>query len=115
MGHITEVFLDNTVLSHQKCHSRSFKLYGNYELNLFCFSGFYDDVWMGPQVLAHHLLLMLTVDLWEGSKPVENRFCPKESSILHQSVRPGKQTVDRCVIDKLNKSNVGIRPCLRDL
>ncbi len=70
---------------------------------------------MGPQVLAHHLLLMLTVDLWETSKPVESRFCPNENSLLNASVKPGKQSVDRCVIDKLNRSNVSIRECLRDL
>jgi len=77
--------------------------------------GFYDDTWMGPQVLAHHLLLMLTIDLWESSKPLESRFCPNENSILNSSVRPGKQSVDQCVIDKLNRSNVSIRDCLRDV
>ena len=36
-------------------------------------AGFYDDIWMGPQILAHHLLLMLTVDLWESSKAAVSR------------------------------------------
>jgi hypothetical protein len=70
---------------------------------------------MGPQVLAHHLLLMLTVDLWEGPKPLESRFCPKENSLLNASIKAGKQEVDQCVIDKLNRSDVSIRQCLRDI
>ena len=43
------------------------------------------------------------------------RFCPNENSLLNPTIRPGKQSVDKCVIDKLNRSDVSIRDCLRDI
>jgi len=74
--------------------------------------GFYGDVWMGPQVLAHHMLLMLTADLYAANDP--RRYCYNEYSLLHKNIKAGEQYVDQCIIDKLNESNISIRPCLLD-
>lgn len=74
--------------------------------------GFYGDVWMGPQILAHHLLLMLTADLYQPTDP--RRYCSYEYSLLHKDIKAGEQYVDQCIIDKLNESNISIRPCLLD-
>ena len=35
--------------------------------------GFLGDAWTGPQILAHHLLLMLTSDLRDQSKTCPNK------------------------------------------
>ena len=35
--------------------------------------GFLGDAWTGPQILAHHLLLMLTSDLRDRSKTCPNK------------------------------------------
>jgi len=74
--------------------------------------GFYGDVWMGPQILAHHMLLMLTADLYAANDP--RRYCPNEYSLLHKNIKAGEQYMDQCIIDKLNESNISIRPCLLD-
>ena len=74
--------------------------------------GFYKDVWMGPQILAHHLLLMLTADLYAKDDP--RRYCENKYSLLHNNIKAGEQSVDQCVIDKLNLSNISIRQCLLD-
>lgn len=71
--------------------------------------GFLKEVWVGPQLLAHHLLMMLTSDLTDESK-----HCPEKESLLYPKLYPGKQRVDRCVADKLNRSNISKRDCLRD-
>jgi len=74
--------------------------------------GFYGDVWMGPQILAHHLLLMLTADLFQPNDP--RRYCNNEYSLLHKNIKAGEQYVDQCIIDMLNNSDISIRQCLLD-
>jgi len=74
--------------------------------------GFKGEVWMGPQILAHHLLLMLTSDIYASNDP--RRYCPNRNSLLHKSIFAGEQKLDQCVVDKLNQSNIGLRPCLND-
>jgi len=69
--------------------------------------GFLGDDWTGPQILAHHLLLMLTSDLNDLSKT-----CPATESLLHPMLYPGEQRIDQCVVDKLNRSNVSERLCM---
>ena len=99
------------------------------------FKGFLEDAWTGPQILAHHLLLMLTSDLNDSSKT-----CPRKESLLHPKLYPGKdiyylsgyllshlilhfliyncflgqQRVDECVVDKLNRSGVSDRQCMQN-
>ena len=74
--------------------------------------GFLGEHWMGPQILAHHLLLMLTSDLYD---PKDSRkYCPNENSLLHRYIKAGKQELDQCVIEKLNQSNISLRRCLQD-
>jgi len=74
--------------------------------------GFYGDVWMGPQILAHHLLLMLTADIYPAND--SRKYCSNEYSLLHNNIKAGEQYLDQCIIDKLNESNISIRPCLLD-
>jgi len=69
--------------------------------------GFLEDAWTGPQILAHHLLLMMTSDLPDSSKT-----CPHKDSLLHPKLYPGQQRVDQCVVDKLNRSQVSNRRCM---
>jgi len=69
--------------------------------------GFLGDAWTGPQILAHHLLLMLTSDL-----PDQVKTCPNTNSLLHPKLYPGEQRVDQCVVDKLNRSRVSDRACM---
>ena len=42
---------------------------------------------MGPQILAHHLLLLATADLYdddyEGKNKHKSRNCPAKTSLLH--------------------------------
>ena len=71
--------------------------------------GFLKDAWTGPQILAHHLLLMLTSDLKDTKKT-----CPARESLLYPQMYPGEQRVDQCVVDKLNRSNVSLRKCMQD-
>jgi len=71
--------------------------------------GFLKDAWTGPQILAHHLLLMLTSDLNDRSK-----HCPNKDSLLFPKLYPGEQRVDGCVVSKLKRSGVSRRACLRD-
>jgi len=71
--------------------------------------GFANDAWTGPQILAHHLLLMLTSDL-----PDAKKTCPNRDSLLYEFIDFGKQRVDQCVVDKLNRSRVSLRPCMQD-
>jgi hypothetical protein len=79
--------------------------------------GFLDDVWIGPQIFAHHLLLMLTSDLNDRSKKCDcnmatcGQDCCKDS-LLHPTLRPGKQGVDYCAVDKLDRSGVSRRACM---
>jgi len=70
--------------------------------------GFLDDTWTGPQILAHHLLRMLVSDI-NGDKT-----CPNKSSLLYPQLFPGKQRVDQCVVNKLNKSRVSLRQCMQN-
>merc|ERR1711935_948520 len=74
--------------------------------------GFYEDVWMGPQILAHHLLLMLTADLFQPNDP--RRYCTNEYSLLHKNIKAGEQYIDQCIIDMLNNSDISIRQCSLD-
>jgi len=71
--------------------------------------GFLEDAWTGPQILAHHLLLMLTSDLPDSSK-----HCDKKESLLYPKLYPGQQRVDGCVVDKLTRSGVSNRDCMLD-
>jgi len=71
--------------------------------------GFLGDAWTGPQILAHHLLLMLTSDL-----PDRKKTCPRQESLLFSKLLPGKQRVDACVVDKLKRSGVTNRGCMRN-
>jgi len=71
--------------------------------------GFLDDVWTGPMILAHHLVKLLIADL-----PAKQQTCPNKDSLLFPELRPGKQRVDRCVVQKLNQSKVSLRPCLQN-
>lgn len=41
--------------------------------------GFLNDVWVGPQILAHHLLMMMTSDLADPSK-----HCPDKVGRPHR-------------------------------
>jgi len=72
--------------------------------------GFLEDAWTGPQILAHHLLLMLTSDLHR----TEVKTCSDKGSLLHPQLYPGQQRVDQCVVDKLNRSKVSLRTCMLD-
>jgi len=71
--------------------------------------GYLGNNWTGPQILAHHLLLMLTSDV-KG----ENRHCPLKGSLLYPKLDAGNQRVDECVVKKLQKSKMNRRPCLQD-
>jgi len=71
--------------------------------------GFLNDAWVGPQILAHHLLLMLTSDLNDAS-----RTCPNQESLLYPKLDAGNQRVDDCVVDKLNRAGVSNRACMQD-
>ena len=52
---------------------------------------------------------MLTSDLRDASKT-----CPNTDSLLHPKLYPGQQKVDQCVVDKLNRSRVSDRDCMRN-
>ena len=52
---------------------------------------------------------MLTSDLSDQSKT-----CPNTDSLLHPKLYPGQQKVDQCVVDKLNRSRVSDRDCMRN-
>jgi len=71
--------------------------------------GYLKEAWTGPQILAHHLLLMLTADL-----PDQSKHCPAKESLLHPKLYPGQQRVDACVVDKLSRSGVSNRDCMLD-
>lgn len=71
--------------------------------------GFLKDAWTGPQILAHHLLLMLTSDL-----PDQSKTCPAKESLLYPQLYPGEQRIDQCVVDKLNRSKVSLRECMQN-
>jgi hypothetical protein len=87
-------------------------------------SGYLGDHWVGPQILAHHLFLLMTSDLYlvaqdnnnqqqqQQRRELENRGCPKKGSIMHESVYPGEQWRDDCVESKLRRSWVAHRECL---
>jgi len=71
--------------------------------------GYLDNVWTGPMILAHHLVKLLIADL-----AAQEQTCPDQGSLLFSELRPGKQRVDQCVVEKLNKSGVSNRPCLQN-
>ena len=91
--------------------------------------GFWKTEWTGAQILSHQLLRLLTADVCDGTcsecrhpyadtKAKEtihwntNCFCKNEDSLLHPYIKPGEQYLDRCVIKKLNKSDISLRECL---
>jgi len=81
--------------------------------------GYSDETWVGPQVLAHFLLRLLTSDICSPDPNgvqgwSHNCFCKNEKSLLNPYVRPGTQYLDKCAVDKLNQSNISNRQCLRD-
>ncbi len=55
--------------------------------------GFLGEDWVGPQILAHHLLLMATCDLYDkdyvGDKK-EERNCKEKHSLLNDKFFLGK-------------------------
>ena len=71
-----------SVINLQNCRSK--------QVISVCVQGFLGDAWTGPQILAHHLLLMLTSDLRDRSKT-----CPNKDSLLHPKLYPGQQRIDR--------------------
>jgi len=77
------------------------------------------NVWMGPQILAHHLLRLLTADICNLDKEgiqgwSTSCFCANELSLLHPYMKPGQQHLDQCAVDKLYQSDISIRNCLLD-
>lgn len=85
--------------------------------------GFWGMEWTGPQILVHQLLRLLTADVCTGLKPFKrstsktvhwntNCFCQNEDSLLHPYLIPGKQYLDQCAVEKLNKSDISLRECL---
>ena len=74
--------------------------------------GYLGEHWVGPQVLAHHILLDLTQDLYATPGSKEKRGCLNPKSILHESVYPGEQFRDACVESKLRRSKVAHRSCV---
>lgn len=52
---------------------------------------------------------MLTSDLVDASKT-----CPRKDSLLYPKLYPGEQRVDQCVVDKLNRSQVSNRNCMKN-
>jgi len=76
--------------------------------------GYLNNAWTGPQILAHHLLLMLTSDLndrEEYRRYGYEKHCPERDSLLYPKLVSG-QRIDRCVVDKLVRSGVSERECL---
>ena len=69
----------NLYLKHETC----------YEISRL--PGYLGEHWVGPQVLAHHLLLVMTQDLYATQGSKEKRGCLNPKSILHESVFPGDQ------------------------
>ena len=57
--------------------------------------GFKGEIWMGPQILAHHLLLMLTSDLYSQNDP--RRYCPEKFSILHNNINLSNKLDDHTI------------------
>ena len=91
--------------------------------------GFWGTEWTGAQILSHQLLRLLTADVCDGTcnecrypyadkKSKEtihwntNCFCENKESLLHPYIKPGEQYLDNCAIEKLNKSDISLRPCL---
>ncbi|CAB4062547.1 unnamed protein product [Lepeophtheirus salmonis] len=77
--------------------------------------GFLGDTWVGPQILSHYLLLLLTSDLYDGSLGYkESKYCRTRESLLYRDIIIGSQKIDICIVDKLNRSNVSERSCMQD-
>jgi len=81
--------------------------------------GYSDEVWVGPQVLAHFILRLLTADICHTDPNghqgwSHDCFCTSETSLLNPYVRPGIQYLDVCAAEKLNLSGISSRQCLRD-
>lgn len=68
--------------------------------------GFIGDVWVGPQILAKHILGLMTSDLFSST-------CQYRDSLLYPKLHPGKQRLDDCALGLLNKSSVRKRQCLQ--
>ena len=85
------------------------------------FIGFLGSDWVGPQVLAHHILLEMTADLYlkeyhlnEQKFTLESRNCPTKSSLLYPEFFLGQQWRDKCINDKLTRSKIPFKECLHD-
>ena len=83
--------------------------------------GFLGSDWVGPQVLAHHILLELTADLYSGEYhlhedtfTLESRNCPSKTSLLYPQFFLGEQWRGQCINDKLQKSKIPLKECLHD-
>ena len=74
--------------------------------------GFKGKIWMGPQILAHHLLLMLTSDIYPVDDP--RKYCDNPKSLLHKFIKAGEQSVGQCIVNKLNYSDISLRACMLD-
>ncbi len=62
---------------------------------------------VGPQVLAHHVLLLLTSSL----NQFEDRNCEYKHSLLHGQILYNQQFRDKCAMSKLRRSYILSRPC----
>ncbi|TRY73302.1 hypothetical protein TCAL_15784 [Tigriopus californicus] len=92
--------------------------------------GYLDGYWVGPQILAHHILLLLTTDLYVNGYqdtyltpeqlnqlPPLGQYpqnCPNPSSLLHSEIYSGQQWRGDCIGERLQTSRIPIRPCLHD-
>ena len=68
--------------------------------------GFSGEVWVGPQLLAHHILGLMTSD-------VSPSTCPYKDSLLYPNLIAGKQRLDDCALGLLHKSSIRKRQCLQ--
>ena len=70
--------------------------------------GFKGGVWVGPQVLAHHILDLMTSDVC-----APECSCPSKDSLLYPNINAGKQRLDDCALGLLKKSSIRKRQCLQ--
>jgi len=76
--------------------------------------GFIGDGWVGPQLLAHFILRLMTSDVC-ASADDPKCYCSSKDSLLHPRMYLGSQTLDSCALGLLNKSSISKRKCLHPL
>jgi hypothetical protein len=77
--------------------------------------GYLGNDWVGPWVLAHHVLLLMTADLYTApgiNGRTEARNCNNQNSLLFDKMSINNQWRDTCVDDKIKRSFVPLRPCI---